>query len=569
MDANPLCRRLRLRAVIPLAWALCALAGPPGTLGQSGEFDDETTVMVVEVPVNVHLDGEPVRGLTREDFVIREGRKEWPLVGFEVVDLATMDTSRAGAAPIPIAARRHFLLLFDLTTGGLSGLSGAQDLVRSSLHETDLVGVGLYGRAGANLLGAFTSDHGRVLQVLEDLGGSRFGDDEPGAAEARQDPLGLLPSARPVDLAGEALASDGGGRGSNADLLFDMNRENVDHGRNQARSQMRRFTDALGGLADATARLDGRKFLVLFSSGFDEDLFFEPETFTRRSLLDSRQGASSLRTLQTMTDRFRRAGWTIQSVDASGVGGGTVSGGTSLSLFARETGGETYSGFNDLGGAMDRMLGKTGVTYLLAFQADGVRMDGEFRDIDVRLRGGPKGARLLHRPGYYAPSDDDPGEPGVGQGALAENLSVAERLLSGESGGDLGAGIQLVSFRGATETDARTSAWLHLDGAALAEASAESGKLDIEVFAYVLDRGGAVVDFYTRTLRMEPQKVDVRLRAGLRLYAEFDLAPGAYDLRLLARETHSGPHALRRPLFDVPPAAVDAPALLAPILIDD
>ncbi|MEM1182213.1 MAG: hypothetical protein AAGM22_27945, partial [Acidobacteriota bacterium] len=32
---------------------------------------------------------------------------------------------------------------------------------------------------------------------------------------------------------------------------------------------------------------------------------------------------------------------------------------------------------------------------------------------------------------------------------------------------------------------------------------------------------------------------------------------------------HSGRHALRRHLFDVPAGAVDAPALLAPILIDD
>ena len=111
---------LRLSATVLAATVLAVLVFLPSEVGaQRAGFEDETTVMVVEVPVNVHVDGGAVRGLTRDDFVIKEGRREWPLVGFEVVDLAAGTATRRAEEvtepePVPIAARRHFLLLFDL-----------------------------------------------------------------------------------------------------------------------------------------------------------------------------------------------------------------------------------------------------------------------------------------------------------------------------------------------------------------------------------------------------------------------------------------------------------------------
>ncbi|MEM8933067.1 MAG: VWA domain-containing protein, partial [Acidobacteriota bacterium] len=422
----------------------------------SARFDDSTTVLVVEVPVNVHRDGAAVRGLTRDDFVIREGRKEWPLVGFEVIDLQALDaaerpaTVQASGPEVPIAARRHFLLLFDLSAGGLAGLDGARDLVESGLHPTDLVGVGVYGRAGSGLVLGFTADRQQVRATLDRLGGI-LPDGEAPPELARRDPLRLMPDTRAIDIAREALEMDLGGRGSNAEVYFDMDRANVAQGRARARAEVQRFSDALGALADATARIDGRKFLVLFSAGFDDDIFNEEELLSRRSLLDSREGSSALRDLQTMSDRFRKAGWTIQSVDAGGLQEGrSLSGGTSLALLASETGGETYRGFNDLGRAMDQMLGRTSVTYLLAFQADGVRIDGKYHDIEVELRDAPRGVRLLHRPGYYAPlpfdADRDDEEAAID--AMAGTFSVAETLLSGETGGEVEVETLIASFRG-------------------------------------------------------------------------------------------------------------------------
>jgi len=71
------------------ALGFLALAAVPA-LAQNDEavpktFSESTTVLVVEVPVTVHKDRLPVRGLTAENFEIREKGEHRELVGFEVI----------------------------------------------------------------------------------------------------------------------------------------------------------------------------------------------------------------------------------------------------------------------------------------------------------------------------------------------------------------------------------------------------------------------------------------------------------------------------------------------------
>src|SRR3954453_15474711 len=103
-----------MRTSMLLGW-LCAagaglaLAVPPAP---AQTFAGTADVVEVEVPVQVVRDGQPVRGLTRDDFEVYDGRTKQTITGFHAVDLAAPGAQRAAA--VPLAGRRQFLLLFDL-----------------------------------------------------------------------------------------------------------------------------------------------------------------------------------------------------------------------------------------------------------------------------------------------------------------------------------------------------------------------------------------------------------------------------------------------------------------------
>ena len=67
---------MRTRKLAPSTVVLgCCIALALSALTAAQErFADTTEVVVVEVPVQVLRDGEPVRGLTRDDYEVMEGR---------------------------------------------------------------------------------------------------------------------------------------------------------------------------------------------------------------------------------------------------------------------------------------------------------------------------------------------------------------------------------------------------------------------------------------------------------------------------------------------------------------
>jgi hypothetical protein len=107
--------------LLPLALlaAILTIPAPAGAQESAPEVDrtftGETTVTVVEVPVRVLANGEPVTDLDADDFRIFDGGEERRVVALERIDLREARAADgAGAAEPSPAARRHFLLLFDM-----------------------------------------------------------------------------------------------------------------------------------------------------------------------------------------------------------------------------------------------------------------------------------------------------------------------------------------------------------------------------------------------------------------------------------------------------------------------
>ena len=232
---------------------------------------------MVEVPVQVTGGGDPIKNLTRADFQLFDGRKKVPITGFDMVDLAVVE-GKATQAPVPVSARRHFLILFDFffTSPDSVGRAkqAAADLVLNALHPTDLAAVATFDTRPRLVLG-FTSDRSQLRQAIRSLGNVELG-------ESIRDPLGLVVG----DLGGDLMAGDGLDIASEAQTgraAVDAASEQVQSRRElrtlQARanrgelaSKVAALTAGMSELAAWMQSVEGRKHVVFLSEGFDSSV---------------------------------------------------------------------------------------------------------------------------------------------------------------------------------------------------------------------------------------------------------------------------------------------------------
>src|SRR5215468_377082 len=127
---------------------LCA--APLAAQKQPPPVQESATVTVVEVPVHVlGKDGKPLAGLTEADFELFDDGQRQTITALDVVDLRRV-AGGPGQAPAPAgpeaaAARRHWLLLFDLSFSQevsiTRAVSAASRFVSKGLSPGDFVAV--------------------------------------------------------------------------------------------------------------------------------------------------------------------------------------------------------------------------------------------------------------------------------------------------------------------------------------------------------------------------------------------------------------------------------------------
>jgi VWFA-related protein len=562
----------------------------PAAAGAAKPTTESTQVVIVEVPVQVVRDGEPVRGLTAADFELYDGRKKVAIDGFDVLDLAAAPTAAQPA--VPAAARRHFLLLFDLTFSDPFALLRARDAaqgVLAELHPTDLVAVANYSQTGGvQMVVGFTPDRAQAGAAIRTLGLPKFFDPV-------NDPLRMVFTA-PAQTAAVSAAGRGG-RGGEA--LGDVDTQMLDALKSfsvltsgTARSEdqliVRNMTASFAELARVMAEVDGRKYVVLLSEGFDGSLVtgsgsyaagendmtqmigaagsLDPITGTDMSsgsddtLGDSR----TLNQLEKMLNEMRRADCQIQAVDIGGLralaaeGRTEANGRESLLTMAKSTGGEVYENYNNLSAAMQQMLNRTGVTYVLSFSPGALPANGEFHKLRVELKGAAtRGARLVHRPGYYAP------RPYGEQPPLLRVLATADAMM-GEEGGAIGTTVLAAPIAGKSER-VYVPLVVEIDGASLIGGK-PGAQVPVEIYVYAMDEAGAVHDYRTQSLALDFAKSEAQLRqTGLKFFGHVALPPGKFSIRTLVRNAATGATSLRVSEVTVPAAGASDATLLPPL----
>ncbi len=575
---------MNVTKVLPLLLSVL-LAASPALTRTEPTFSEVADVVVVEVPVQVLRDDKPVRGLTAGDFEIWEGKTKRPVTGFEVLDLSGAAPTAGRPVGTPVTARRHFLLLFDLSFSEPRSLVKARDAARdlmAGLHPADLVAVATYSTTrGPQLALGFTQDRAQVEAALETMS-------RPEMFDRAADPLRLMVEPGGPSFAQAQANSQGATRSTIAKendaalineqltaITLQVERGAMEHKTADVLTMTRGFTE----FAHRMSGIQGRKYVVYLSEGFDSSLLFG--TTDEGQLDRMAQAATSgqiwnvdagmrygntraTNDLERMLEEFRRADCVIQAVDVGGLreggelGNQKASGQNSLFLLADGTGGELYRNFNDLSAAMGEMLERTSVTYVLAFQPEDLKRDGEYRKLRVELKDAPRGTRVVHRAGYYGP------KPFAEQAPLERLLEAGRQVVAGQEAGTIRPSVLAAPFRSDGGAEAYVPVLIEVNGERLAGGS-RSGILPAEIYVYAMDQDGAVRGHVTQTVALDLAKVGPALRrSGLKFFGHLDLPPGDYSLRVLVRNGLTGDTGMKVVPVKVPAFAHGPRVLLTP-----
>jgi len=411
---------------LSLVLALVVLAAPSAqqsapALSEQREskgpvFRGDVNLIVVDVVVR-DRSGAIVRGLTANDFEIREDNRPQQVVSFNVEEVTTTvpsgqvvpqvltagvgpsdsktdaaaTTSPPVAEPITredLAGRRLIVLLFDLSSMQAEELERA---VRAAVEYVDKQ------MAAADLVAIATID--TTLKVVSDFTGDRE------QVKAALGQFVAVDAVRFETPAAETAATDETAAATGEATTSDS--AEYDLFNNDARLR------ALRTLADALAPVEQKKSILYFSGGM------------------TRSGGDNQVELRAATTAAVRANVALYPVDTRGLqavvpggdasrasarGVGAFSGrGVSqqfdrlfasqdtLQTLAADTGGRAFTDTNDFGEAFTQVQRDTSSYYLLGYSSTNSVKDGRFRRISVRVK--RPDLRVDHRAGYYAERD--------------------------------------------------------------------------------------------------------------------------------------------------------------------
>ena len=582
-------------AILPLLLALGVPAAPAAPAEKPAQtFEDTSQVISVEVPLTVvDRNGQPLRGLTADDFEIWDGGQRQTISSFEAVDLDVLEAAHAAAGPASVqrlpelgsSARRHFLLLFDLSfstpTAVLRARMAARDFVLNELQPSDLAAVATYTiENGPKLVVTFTPDRAQLARGIDTLGMRTGLQDKP-------DPLHFI-----VEDGFAASAANSGmaesNRSARDQIMFEMMQMNsLQVERTQRSYEVGRITSFTRSIADmgrALNSVQGRKHIVLFSEGFDSRLLIGRDTLDAENAFDSeniaggrsylvdndaRYGSTTLqRQVDLMLEELRRADCIVQAVDIGGLRERAdasertrTNGQDALFYMAHETGGELFKDANNLSQQLGRLLHRTTLTYVLSFERSDLKTDGSYHRLRVKAPGLPVGARLSHRSGYYAP------RPFKELALLERNLLASDHIAAGTPRREIAMNVLLAPFR-SSPAQAYVPVILEVAGRSLL--SGQTGdKVDVEIYAYASDAEGRMRDFFSQRAGFDLKKGRKAFEeTGLKYYGHLDLPQGDYRVRVLVRNAQTGRTAVESVQVKVPAYQEAQPVLLPPFFID-
>ena len=409
---------------------------PAATSGQP-TFPAQVELVTVDVAV-LDRKGQPVAGLTRDDFQVSENGTPQGLTSFEAVSVPAPVPTTETAPPRTVvstnegaAARRGrtFVVVFDdihlSPLQALRARGAVAAFLKDGVGEGDVVTLVASGGT-AWWTERMPEGHDALVAILKRLDGRYVPDPSPDRItefeamriEEYQDEQMAWQVQRRFDSYG-AVGQQKDSRGVRpADAVTSTPGEIPEVVRMRAREvhELARSRDkiTLEVVARAMASLSdikGRKALILVSQGFVYDIQLSA---MKDAVVASRRYNVPVyfidtRGLQAMPEAFTAAfGRPIEVQDVVAVLADLSRDAEGTEALALDTGGFVVKNSNDLSGGITRVSNESRVYYLLGYNPTDLRRDGKFRKIDVKLRPErAKGLTVRARRGYFAPLEGE------------------------------------------------------------------------------------------------------------------------------------------------------------------
>ncbi len=527
--------------------------------------EETTTAKVAEAAkfrVNVRLvlarvvvrdaSGRAVGNLQKEDFAFFDNGKPQVISNFDVEHPAASalapsgTTSMPGSAPAPIAATkpapplafpsRYVAYLFDdvrIDYGNLDIVREAAKRRLQALPPGDRVAI--FTTSGQTVLD-FTDDREKLRQTLDRL------QPHPTIAQGSQTcdisfyMADLIVNKRDQEALQTVLnegcvTSAAAAEGASTQVLM--------IGEQDSRT-------TLGVLKEAVRRMaavPGQRNLVLISPGFlTPELEYEYIDVIDRAIraqvvissLDARGlyviipgGDASQQghpTVYVPGQAYTPASRTQLEIQAASAESDI------MAVLANSTGGIFFQNNNDMDQGLQRVTDVPETWYVLGFTPQNLKMDGKFHSLKVSLKERQKYS-LQARTGYYAPSH-------AADAAEEAKRELEDEVLSSEELHELPVELHTQFFK-RTDDSAKLTVLAHVDVKRLHYKQADDrNENDLTVVTAVFDRNGNFLEAEQKVVQMrwKSETLQGKLGPGITLRSSFDVKPGRYLVRIVARD---------------------------------
>jgi VWFA-related protein len=210
------------------------------------------------------------------------------------------------------------------------------------------------------------------------------------------------------------------------------------------------------------------------------------------------------------------------------------------------TGGVAFLNNNDLYAGLEQTAGRPEVSYLLAFSPAGLKNDGKFHSIKVKLTG-KEHYTVQARRGFFAPKKDVTPEDIAKQ-------DIEDAVFSQEEQAGFPLQLHLQYFMTGAGS-AKLSVLTHVDVGGVRFDNHDGRHWDdLTIVAALFDRNGNFIEGQEKTLemRLKDPTLAKLSQSGVTVKSSFDVKSGGYLVRLVVRDTKGASIASKNGVVEIP-----------------